>query len=383
MNSLRGARGTSGSVVVCACRSTLGSRYSPRMRHVVIGMIALALAGAGCSSECDPTAEACTYVHSFPQRVLQPGEEQSGVCQSWTLNNPTELWVNAVEMENRGVFHHSNWFFVPDNTMEAPDGWWNCDDYEFDELIAAILGGYIFAQTTQTAAEDQRFVNGAAVRIPPYSRIIGSSHLLNASDSEKTTSMDMTLHTLAEPDVGVKLAPARIEYHDLEIVPNGRSSFTTDCYVADSYRDVMGVDWKFTIYHMLPHYHELGIFAEMALLGGPRDGEVIYRHDGYGGENFGHTFDPPIDFAAEGATGIRYTCGFDNPRNEEVRWGIGDQEMCVTAIFADTDMAFQGDVGSGDNQVTGTLPDGTVTNSGPCSILGIPWDHNKEGGPPR
>ncbi len=356
------------------------------MVRAVVAVVCLGVFAAGCgdgSSACDPSSEVCSIPHLFPERTLTAGEEQSDVCQSWSLNNPTELWVNRVDMENRGVFHHSNWFFVPDNNFEAEDGWWKCSDYEFDELIAAILGGYIFAQTTQTESEAQTFPNGAAVRIPPYSRIIGSSHLLNASDLAATTSMDITLHTLPEDQVQVKLAPARIEYHDLKIVPNGTSSFTADCMVSDEYQRVMGNDWKFTIYHMLPHYHELGIFAEMQILGGPRDGEVIFRHDGYGGENFGHTFDPPIDFAAEGATGIRYTCGFMNPRGEEVRWGIGDQEMCVTAIFADTDMAFQGQVDRGNGEVTGTLPDGTVTNSGACSLLGIPWDHNKEGGPPR
>ena len=104
-----------------------------------------------------------------------------------------------------------------------------------------------------------------------------------------------------------------------------------------------------------------------------------FRHEGYG-ENFGIAIDPPLDLAAAGATGLRYTCGFDNPTSDVVRWGIGDQEMCVIALQADTDMGWQGDVGRGNGSMVGVEPDGEILHEGPCSMFGVPWDHAKPGG---
>ena len=116
--------------------------------------------------------------------------------------------------------------------------------------------------------------------------------------------------------------------------------------------------------------------AQLELLGGPRDGEVIFRHDGFG-ENFGLAIDPPLDVAATGARGLRFTCGYDNPRDDVVRWGSGDQEMCVLALQADTNMGFDGSVLDRADPVT---VEGEVKHNGPCTALGIPWDHEKPGG---
>jgi hypothetical protein len=197
-----------------------------------------------------------------------------------------------------------------------------------------------------------------------------------------TTSLRLRLATAPPAEVEVKLVPSRITYFDLDIQPQARSAFTAECDIAPTYQDVMGVPMTFELFHALPHYHELGTFFELALLGGPRDGEVLFRHDGYG-ENFGQVFDPPIDLVAEGATGLRFTCGFDNPRAEAVGWGIGDQEMCVSALFARTDMAFDGNVGEGTGAFEGEAADGTRLYRGPCALLGVPWDHAKPGGPER
>lgn len=342
----------------------------------------LAGCGGGDDGRCDPSRDACVFTATVSTIDVGAGVEDEDTCQSWTLDNPTELWVTGITQQNDGAYHHANWFFVPDDTFEVPDGAWRCSEQEFSELNAAILGGYLFAMSTQSGQETQDLPAGSAIRIPPWSRVIGASHLLNAGEQAVTTSMNIELRTVPPDQVTAKLAPARIEYHDLELTPLGRSSFSTECLIDETYLDVMGVPMTYQIYYALSHYHELGTYAQLEYVGGPRDGEVIFRHDGYG-ENFGQPFDPPIDLVAEGASGVRYTCGFENPRDEVVGWGIGDQEMCVVALQAVSDMGWQGDVGYGKGGQTGVTADGETQFEGPCSILGLPWDHDKPGGPPR
>src|SRR5215510_5369540 len=132
-------------------------------------MRALALLAvlAACGNDpCDPNAQACTYEQDVSTITVPAGFEDEDTCQSWTLNNPTELWVHSI---------------------------------------------------TQ------------------HSRVIGSSHFLNASDADITTTMHLRMETIPPPQVAAKLAPARIQYHDLHLDPNARSAFTTECTLDTEY----------------------------------------------------------------------------------------------------------------------------------------------------
>ena len=154
-----------------------------------------------------------------------------GHLPEWTLNNKTELWVNSITQTNDGAYHHANWFFVPDDQFKLPDGTWTCSQNQFDELVAALQGGYLFALSTQSHDETQTLPAGAAIRIPPYSR----DDRLRATCSTRatirvTTTMHLGITTIPPPQVTAKLAPARIQYHDLNIDP------TTQLVVHDRVR---------------------------------------------------------------------------------------------------------------------------------------------------
>jgi hypothetical protein len=331
---------------------------------------------------CDPARESCVLSETVSTIEVGAGVEDEDLCQSWTLDNQTDLWVTKIKQTNGGAYHHANWFFVPDDQFPVEDGEWRCSDENFNELAAAVNGGYLFALSTQSSGEEQAIPAGGAIRIPRYSRLVGASHILNPSDQAVTTDMNLELTTIPEDEVEAALVPSRISYHDLALQPQGRSSFSTDCLIADEYEDVIEAPFEYELYYALSHYHVLGAYAELSIVGGPRDGEVIFRNEGYG-ENFGTPIDPPLDLAAAGARGLRFTCGFNNPRPEVVGWGIGDQEMCVLALQGRTDMAFDGDVREGDSQQTGTSEDGESRFAGPCSLLAFRWDHDKDGGPDR
>src|SRR5690242_13021887 len=195
----------------------------------VLGSLALALGACSSESPCDPTVEACTLSAAVSTITVAAGHEDEDTCQSWTLNNPTELWVSSITQRNDGAYHHANWFFVPDDQYTLPDGTWSCSANKFSEVAAALLGGYLFAMSTQSHEETQALPAGDAIRIPPYSRIIGSSHLLNAGDDPVTSTMRVAIKTIPRAQVTGKLAPGRISYRDLHLDPMSRTGFSTTC----------------------------------------------------------------------------------------------------------------------------------------------------------
>jgi hypothetical protein len=345
--------------------------------------VVLAFGAAACGeAPCDPMAEVCTFEARVSTITVAAGHEDEDTCQSWTLNNPIELWVSGVTQHNDGGYHHANWFFVPDDQFVLPDGTWSCSKNQFTEFSAALLGGYLFAMSTQSHEETQELPTGNAIRIPPYSRVIGASHLLNGGDESVTSTMRITLRTIPPTEVRGKLAPGRMSYLDLHLDPQAQSSFTTDCMIADAYEGILKQPVSYKLVYTLSHYHSLGSYTQLSVLGGPHDGQVVMRHEGYG-ENAGVALDPPVDLAALGARGLRLTCGFTNPRAAEVGWGIGDQEMCVMALQAITDMGWDGSVAHGAGTKVGVAGSGEVQYSGPCDVLAFRWSFDKPGGPPR
>lgn len=335
------------------------------MRFVAVLLL---LSACGDDAKPDCNSAPCTLTHDFGTQMLAAGQEHNDLCQSWTLHNTTDLWVNAVELDNDGGYHHSNWLFVHENVYDVPDGAWECAANGFHEISGAISGGVLYAQSTQARHEVQQFPAGVAVRVPAFSRIIGSTHLLNASGAPLTTDLRMQIQTIPTSTVNVKLKPFRMQYQDLHIPPLSTAEFTMACDFATPYQSAVGTPFAMKLYYVLPHYHSLGARLDVKLVGGPRDGEVVFEHIGYDGQPDGKTFDPPIDVAAAGASGLSLTCAFDNPRDAEVGWGIGDQEMCVMLGFADTGLTIaDGEASPGTGMVTQTQGN-TVYASAPCMV---------------
>ncbi len=337
-------------------------------------------AGAPSCFDCargttpDP-AGACVAIrgaamtHAFPDQTVAPGEEVRRLCRSWTLDNDEELYVNGVELVQTEQSHHSNWTFVPETLFDGPDGIWPCAERGYDQLTAALMGGVLYAQSTQAEREVQQFPSGAAVRIPARARIISDIHLLNYQDVTVTGHAEMTLYTLSRSEATVILAPFHLDFHSLDIPARSTSRFSATCELDADFRATTGAGVGIHLYYALPHTHAQGRRFFMQAVGGPRDGEMLIDVTGFNGEARGRNYEPPVDLT--GITGLRFGCEFDNPRSENIVWGFQDQEMCEILAFADSPVAFE-------SRVTTHVADGMEGDmhlfTGPCSNVLIPWD---------
>lgn len=329
---------------------------------------------AAVDGACAPLS-GTALVHDFPEFTTQSGDEIVGQCRSWTLGNETELWVNAVELEQTQASHHSNWMFVPEQEFPGPDGIWTCKDRGYSQLQAALLGGVLYAQSTQAVREVQKFPDGVVVRIPPRAKIISDVHILNTTAGEVSGGMRLGVWTIPEADVTVKLAPFHLTYEALDIPPQATSRFSSECELDGEWQKLTGAALESEVYYLLPHTHALGTRFFLEVFGGPNDGQTLIDVHGFNGEARGRRYAPPFDLA--GAKGLRFGCEFDNPRFEKVGWGFGDQEMCEVLGFAASAVAFE-------SRVTEANPgasDGEVqTYTGPCSTIAFSWSQEKPGG---
>ena len=304
-----------------------------------------------------------TGEHAFPAVELAPGDERLSLCQSWTLNNDEDLWVSEVEMDAGPGWHHSNWMFVPETSFPGGDGTWRCSEREFSEVAASIGGGSVFfAQSTQSTGELQTFPAGAAYRIPARSRIIGSIHVLNTSPEPIATSIGFRIGSIPEADVVTRLQPLAIDNRGIELAPRSRTEVTTACDL----RRANGGPLDFSVFYVLPHYHEIADGLRLEIMGGPRDGEVVFETSGGIGNALGGPLVPPVDLT--GAEGLRVTCTYDNPHAETVAWGANaEDEMCTMLAYTDARVKFGGIASS--ITTTETLGDGTVRQESGCLVI--------------
>lgn len=342
---------------------------------------ALILALCGCGSSDLPAPEAGSssggdtdggghaanvVVHSFGALDLQPREETQP-CLQWTIGNEQPLYVQTVRLTNDGASHHSNWFVVPEDSFPGEDGYFECESRGFAEIEAAVSGTVLFAQSTQSRIDEQRLPEGVVIKIPPRHKVVAGGHFLNLADAPYTTEMRLAFELVHPKDVRVVAAPFRLTYYDLDIPAGRQSRFSGACDFSGLYEDQVGKPLDLKLYYVTPHYHYLGNFFDLTVMGGARDGESVFRLDGFDASSNGKSFDPPIDLT--GAQGFHFTCGYDNWLDKAIGWGIGDQEMCVMLGLADSAVLMDASVQNG--KISGEA-DGVVLNEGACAAIGLP-----------
>lgn len=311
-------------------------RRPARLPSALAATIPLALATCGDPLppiEVDDSTQ--TITHAFGALTLPAQSDNAQRCVSWRLENEAALYVQSVRLANEGSFHHSNWIVVPEDAYPGPDGYWDCPDRNFEEVAAAQQGTVLFAQSTQSYDETQNLSAGAVIKIPPHHKIVGLLHTLNTAPREASSGLWLTLELLHPSAVKTIVTPMTMQYHDLQIPGNQESRFTGACdlSVAHGLVSLQPLDLK--LHYLLPHYHYLGNYFDVSVIGGKHDGESIFRMTGFNGEGNGRAFDPPL--ALSGATGLRLTCGYDNWRGETIRWGNGEGEMCVLLALVESD----------------------------------------------
>ena len=70
---------------------------------------------------------------------------------------------------------------------------------------------------------------------------------------------------------------------------------------------------------------------------------------------------------------MSYMCGYDNPHNKKLFWGIGDDEMCDMLGFVESPAGFIGYINNGEGVYQS---DGTFVHDGVCAALAL--DMNSE-----
>jgi hypothetical protein len=331
--------------------------------------VAAAFVLAACASTpSDPTGP---QTFSFGPYTIGAGEEVTNQCVQITLHDAHDLYVNQVELTTGPGFHHSNWFYVPESEFFGDDGTFTCDDRNFSEPAAALFGGVLFAQSTQSAHEVQSFPPGVAIRVPAHSKLVAQIHLLNPAEQDVMLAPTIALTPIAQAEVTTQLAAISFEDHALGLPPRKQSRFSVDCDLGTTSQQVAGGPPDFSIYYALAHYHRMGTGMTVEAVKDDGSAATIYSTMTKIGDSLGGTIDPAFDFT--GYTHLRFSCDYYNDTDTTVSWGNGSAEMCVFLAFSDSAYNWGGGVTSNDAPGDPTIgSDGVMTYTHGCSVFANP-----------
>lgn len=326
----------------------------------------LLLGVVGCSSP-DPFE---ARVLPFGPFEVGPGEEVTTQCVQITLHNEQDLFINSIDLATGPGFHHSNWFYIPENTFRGEDGTYTCTDRDFSEPVAALFGGVLFAQSTQHERELQHFPEGVVIRVPARSKLVSQIHLLNSSEEVQHLEPSITLTPIPDASVTTTLSAISFQNHALALPPNMQSKFTVECDLGAQHEAMLGVPPDFKIYYGLGHYHELGTGLAIEAIAANGDSTPVFSTENRVGDAMGGPIDPAFEMT--GFSKLRFSCEYFNPRASTVRWGNGDQEMCVFLAFSDSPLNWGGGVNT-DQEPENPIQVGNqmqFTNS--CTVFASP-----------
>jgi len=305
--------------------------------------------------------------YDFGPYQIAANDEIESECVQISLHNTEPIYVNAVELTTGPGFHHSNWTYVPEHVFAGPDGKFDCYERGYSEAISAVFGGVLFAQSTQTPHEVQAFPPGTAVKLPPKTKLIAQVHLLNPTDTALQLRPNITLTTIPEAEVTKMLAGISFQDQALALPPTRQSRFTVECDLAERHRELLGSDPNFHIYYGLAHYHTLGTGLLLEAVRPDGTATPIYNTRTLVGDTLGGPIDPPFDMT--GYTRLRFSCDFYNPRADVVKWGVGDQEMCVFLAFSDSPYAWGGGMNEQIDPSNETPVGNALYYSSPCEVF--------------
>jgi len=330
-----------------------------------LGALVLVAGFVACSS---PDERVQSF--DFGPYTIEASQESTKNCVQLSLDNDDPLFVSTVELTTGPGFHHSNWLFVPESIFEGPDGTFNCNDRGYSEVVAAAFGGVLFAQSTQLPHEIQAFAPGTAVRLPPRTKLVTQLHLLNASEVALTAHPNIKITSIPEAHVEIPLTAMSFQNQALALPVGRQSRFAVECDIAERHRKELGRDPDFSIYYALAHYHELGTGLTLDAIRADGSSANIFTTAARVGDSLGGPITPAFDMS--GFSKLRMSCEFYNPRSEVVRWGIGEQEMCVFLAFSDSSYLWGGGVMQRDAPTTETQVGNVMQYTSPCQLISLP-----------
>jgi hypothetical protein len=234
-----------------------------------------------------------------------------------SLGNAADIYVNRIQTSMRALSHHFVLYSI-DPSM-APG--WPCvpatnvvrdirnADGSMNLLNMIPMACHVYVAGSMTQTSDYVFPAGVALRLPASMSIDMNVHYVNRTTSEVPGEGYANLYT-------VPLAQVQKVAHTLNM---SNTSFSLPAGKETTVEKTFTVSQPTTVFMLTSHMHMLGTRFQIKIVGGSRDGELVYQST-----DWEHpqtiTFTQPIVLQA--GQGLKSVITWNNTTNHVVTFGL-------------------------------------------------------------
>lgn len=230
--------------------------------------------------------------------------------------NTSTVYVNKITMQGRPNSHHFVLYGFQNNTLLPPANQLR-DLYNADGSINittfaqmqnhVFLGGGTDVNTTYT------FPEGVALKISPATALDLNAHYFNKQNTNLLGENYINMYTVSQANVVKEAQSINFGNYNFSIPANSRKTITTDFTFN---KDV-------TVITLTSHFHKLGEKFQIKILGGARNGELVYENTDWEHPLVINLAKPIQLKAGEGLTSV---VTYNNTTNKTVSFGLTSED---------------------------------------------------------
>ena len=233
-----------------------------------------------------------------------------------TSPNTSTVYVNKITMQGRPNSHHFVLYGFQNNTLLPPanqlrdlynaNGTLNITTFaQMQNHI--FLGGGTDVNTTYT------FPAGVALKIPPATALDLNAHYFNQQNTNLIGENYINMYTVSQANVVKEAQSINFANYNFSIPATSRKTITTN----------FTFDKEVTVITLTSHFHKLGEKFQIKILGGPRNGEVVYENTDWEHPLVINLTTPIQLKAGEGLTSV---VTYNNITNKIVNFGLTSED---------------------------------------------------------
>ncbi len=247
--------------------------------------------------------------------TVSPNTERE-VFVNRTTPNTSTVYVNKIIMQGRPNSHHFVLYGFQSTTLLPPVNTLR-DLYNADASVNIttflqmqnhiFLGGGTDVNTTYT------FPAGVALKVPPARALDLNAHYFNKQTTNLTGENYINMYTVSQANVVKEAQSINFANYNFSIPANSRKTITTD-YTFNK---------AVTVITLTSHFHKLGEKFQIKILGGTRNGEVVYENTDWEHPIVINLATPILLKAGEGLTSV---VTYNNTTNKIINFGLTSED---------------------------------------------------------
>ena len=239
------------------------------------------------------------------------------------LGNTSDMYVSRIETSMRPFSHHFVLYTFAANTpaLAIPQPNTVRDirnaDGTMNLLTMIAMGYHVFLGGSMQPQSDYVFPAGTALRLPADAAIDLNVHYANKTSGKVLGEAYVNLYTVPVAQVAHPLSTLNLANLNITLPPGQRTVVTKD----------FTFNAQTTIIALTSHMHARGEKFQIRIVGGPRDGEIVYENTDWEHPQM-KTFATPL--VLEKGQGLRSVVTYNNTTTRTINFGLmSDDEMDI------------------------------------------------------